>query len=426
MLRRAGARGRSAVTRASAPCIGREGDPIQSPCSVQQRRPALAASESAPGQDRRASGRSGSRRRLPARGWRWLAAPLLCNSRARRVAQPVAGNPPAAGPRASNGPAQAQRSPQVAQSRREPLDQTPGAGAGYLLALLAILFVAAFLRVYGLRSGLWLDEMISGWVVADGFSEIPARSWMANLSPLFFYVLRVCTGLLGFSEPALRLPSVLGGLALIVLVPAWLRSLGVGRGIGLACAALVAIDPALLAPSTWARPYALGIVASLVATIGFQRIALAGSQRTSDRALFVVGHTLGIYLHYVNIALLGWQLIVRGHALAQGSRPALHAALARDRHAVDRAALPALRAPSRAPRARPCDARIHPRRPARRRIEPLLRRRAAGRSPARLRVSRILPGAGALAAGGGVPASTCRCCACSCSCTRCRSSSSGG
>jgi hypothetical protein len=197
----------------------------------------------------------------------------------------------------------------VADSRREPLDPTPGVHAGYACALLAILLVAALLRVYGLRTGLWLDELISGWVVADGFSAIPSRSWMANLSPLFFYVLRLSTGLLGFSEPALRLPSVLGGLALVALVPAWLRSLGVGRGSCLACAALVAIDPALLAPSTWARPYALVMVASLAATIGFQRIVLEGSRRVGDRALFVVAHALGLYLHYVTIALLGWQLI---------------------------------------------------------------------------------------------------------------------
>ena len=192
---------------------------------------------------------------------------------------------------------------------REPLEQTAGARTVYSLSLLAVLLLGLVLRVHGLRSGLWLDELISGWVIADGFAEIPGRSWTANLSPLYFYILQLSTGLTGFDEPGLRLPSVLGGLALIVLVPGWLRSLGVRPWICVACAMLIAIDPTLLEPSTWARPTSLVIVVSLVATIAFQRIALEGSTRARDRALFVAAHAFGFYLHYLTLVLLFWQLL---------------------------------------------------------------------------------------------------------------------
>ncbi len=96
------------------------------------------------------------------------------------------------------------------------------------LVLPIILLLALGLRLWGVtRQGIWFDEAVLACFAelstAEWFSylrdTVPGFFWIALIkAPLFILLLRGWTGLLGASEVALRLPSLLLGLLAIVLL----------------------------------------------------------------------------------------------------------------------------------------------------------------------------------------------------------------
>src|SRR5262245_50730431 len=78
--------------------------------------------------------------------------------------------------------------------------------------------VGLVLRVWQLGESLWLDELHTAWCVTTGWSEIAERALIGNQSPLYFYVPRLATSLLGTTEWTLRLPSLLAGMLLLAVI----------------------------------------------------------------------------------------------------------------------------------------------------------------------------------------------------------------
>lgn len=186
-----------------------------------------------------------------------------------------------------------------------------------LAALGAITLVGLALRLTNVGESLWLDELHTGWVVKDAWSDVAWRAQIGNQSPVWFYAVKVVTTLGGASEFTLRLLSLLAGTALMP-VAYWLVRLFVSRpdrGIHSACglagllaAALIAIDPNCIFYATEARPYAcLQLSAALQLGLFWQ---ILWQPTTQLRLGWMLLTALTFHLHYTGILILLGELIV--------------------------------------------------------------------------------------------------------------------
>jgi hypothetical protein len=55
----------------------------------------------------------------------------------------------------------------------------------FLLGLVLVMLLAAWLRGVQMNESLWLDELHTAWTVCDGWGEIPWRAEIGNQSPLY-------------------------------------------------------------------------------------------------------------------------------------------------------------------------------------------------------------------------------------------------
>jgi hypothetical protein len=180
-----------------------------------------------------------------------------------------------------------------------------------IVALCAITLIGLVLRLVNVRESLWLDELHTGWVVKDGWSEVAWRAQIGNQSPLWFYAVKVVTSLGGESELTLRLLSLIAGTALIpvafwlVRVSVFTRDQNVHRACVLAAllaSALVALDPNCIFYATEARPYAC---LQLCAAMQFGLFVQILQQPTTRlRIGWMLLTALAFHLHYTGILIL--------------------------------------------------------------------------------------------------------------------------
>jgi len=146
-----------------------------------------------------------------------------------------------------------------------------------------------------ISSGFWLDETGTWWIVKDGPAEAIHRalSWSGQ-SPLYYLVVWFASRILGHSDIALRIPSVLataGTLWFLYRLAARLidRSAAPVVCFFFVCAtSFFAID---------ARPYALGLLC-LTASV-WALVKWLDRNRPRDAALYVVGAALVVYTHVI-------------------------------------------------------------------------------------------------------------------------------
>ena len=151
--------------------------------------------------------------------------------------------------------------------------------AADLLWLLAVL-AGAFLRLHGLRDQVLVDDewhalhtlLASGpWDVLLSFGatdhSIPLTLWDMLLERT-----------VGLTELGMRLPSVVAGLAALVVVPALVRPL-VGAATATTLAWLLAIAPLHVFFSRLARPYEPATLLAFVAVVGLLRTTDARAPR---------------------------------------------------------------------------------------------------------------------------------------------------
>ena len=186
---------------------------------------------------------------------------------------------------------------------------TPDSSLSNLFILLAILFVGAGVRVWQTTESLWLDELHTGWTVSGAWSDVSGRAAAGNQTPCYFWLIWIWTRVFGQSELALRLPSLLAGLALIATVFWALLRWTARPGSPALCALLVALDPHLVFFSQEARPYALVQWIGMLQLLCFIRLS-AGPVKPGLRAAFVATTLVGFYLHYTSLLLLSGELFV--------------------------------------------------------------------------------------------------------------------
>ena len=174
------------------------------------------------------------------------------------------------------------------------------------IAGIAIAVVALALRFPQITESLWLDELHTAWCVSGNWGDVAPRAAIGNQSPLYFWFLRLVTGLLGPSELSLRLPSLVAGMALVGVVGVTTAKFAGSTLAGLFAATLVALDYHCIFYSQEARPYAvLQLVAWCHAYAVWQLV-----QRPTLvwHALFVLGAVLQFYLHYTSALFVAAEL----------------------------------------------------------------------------------------------------------------------
>lgn len=154
----------------------------------------------------------------------------------------------------------------------------------HVLGMAIVLAAGAALRFAGIRDQIILDDewhalnMVQHGGYADIFTRFGHADHSVPMSLLFEWLSRHG----GLGEMVMRAPSLLAGLALIVLFP-WLLRSWLGRPERLLTAGLLAVSPLLVFYSRLARPYA--VLALLVSTA----IVLAWRWWRGDGRRFGVG-----------------------------------------------------------------------------------------------------------------------------------------
>jgi 4-amino-4-deoxy-L-arabinose transferase-like glycosyltransferase len=181
--------------------------------------------------------------------------------------------------------------------------------------LTAILLIGAALRIYGLNSGLWYDEIVTLLEsVRPPLREIVTHFPSNNDHPLYSVLGHLSIGAFGEHAWSLRLPAFLFGLLSIPLV----YCLGVGitnRFEALAAATLLAISYHHIWFSQNARGYTILLFCALLTT----HLLLRGlkANRRFDFVAFAVITAFAAYTHLTTVLVTVTQaLVVGAHLLA--------------------------------------------------------------------------------------------------------------
>ena len=164
-----------------------------------------------------------------------------------------------------------------------------------VVAIVGLCAVATAARVATSR-GLWVDEAISVNQAQMSFGDMLADMRTTDVHPpLHHAILWITVRLFGTSEFAVRLPSLIAGVALVPAM-AWVGRIVYDRRTGWMAAMFAAIAPFCVWYSQEARMYAQFMVLAAVA-IGAQVQAIRRG-RTFDWALYGVATALMVWTQY--------------------------------------------------------------------------------------------------------------------------------
>lgn len=168
------------------------------------------------------------------------------------------------------------------------------------------------------RTPLWLDETGSYWQISAGFSQIWPRQYICLAFPAYSYILWFGSQLLGVSEVALRVPSILAMLGAVYLIYLCAREL-FGREMGLVAAIIFSANPIVIFESIDARPYAFVALATNAAI--YVLLKLRKSDSVLLAGIFGLFCALILYFHFLGAVvlpalLLGFVLLKPGQGKA--------------------------------------------------------------------------------------------------------------
>lgn len=156
-----------------------------------------------------------------------------------------------------------------------------------------LLFALAFvLRLIALNQSLWLDEATTAKVVHLSFSEI-IRTFSVNdfHPPLYYFLMKIWTGIAGYSEISLRLPSVLFSLAAGFTIYKIANLLKKGSGIW--AAAFFLFNPLILYYSQEARMYMMIVLLMSLALFSFLQIL------KDNKPVYIIAFNTSIALSFL-------------------------------------------------------------------------------------------------------------------------------
>lgn len=123
--------------------------------------------------------------------------------------------------------------------------------------ILLILILGLILRLISLNQSLWLDEATTALVAKMSLPDMFSKFLPADFHPpLYYLIMKFWTGIFGFSEVSLRIPSVIFGVGTIYLTYLIAKKIFNNR-IGLFSATLMATSGLSIYYSQEARMYSL-------------------------------------------------------------------------------------------------------------------------------------------------------------------------
>jgi mannosyltransferase len=190
-----------------------------------------------------------------------------------------------------------------------------------VLALILLLALWVRLRDLG-RHSLWFDEAVTAWIASKPVPELIATvDYWERTPPLHYLLVRAATLVLGDSERAARLPSVIAGVGSVWLVFLIGRRLFDWRA-GAAAALLLAVSPYQVLYSQEARAYALMECLALASCCLFLR-SLEESARWRTRVGFSVVTALMLYAHLYSAFVIVAQNVYYAALWIARARPGL-------------------------------------------------------------------------------------------------------
>jgi mannosyltransferase len=173
----------------------------------------------------------------------------------------------------------------------------------YGLALLAIVLIGLFLRVYQLGTqSIWFDEAYSIWISKLAVPQMVQATAANTMPPLYWFLLHYWIMVFGTSESAVRLLSALFGVLAIPMIYVVGRQL-FNKEVGLVGALILALSSFNIWYSQETRMYSLMVLLALVSMYFFWRF-LQQSNLVSSVG-YVLSTTLLVYTHY-----FGWFVVI--------------------------------------------------------------------------------------------------------------------
>ena len=212
------------------------------------------------------------------------------------------------------------------------------AKVGFCVALMGIMGLGAALRLWMLESQLLLDDEWHGinYVIGQPLAYVFTHQGLgANSIPMNVWRW-VLLHSLGWSEMWLRFPSVIAGIASLILFPLSVRVV-LDRRQTLTFAFLIAISPCLIFYSRMSRPYGMVSLLGFISLVSFYAWMVGAQRRRA--VLYCVTGALAVWFHLYALIIvavppvvsLGLRLLSeRRHIATEVSRwpPTVHIILA--------------------------------------------------------------------------------------------------
>jgi mannosyltransferase len=161
-----------------------------------------------------------------------------------------------------------------------------------LAASIAVWFIA-------IRAPLWQDETGSYWQISAGFSQIWPRQYLSF--PAYSYILWLATKVLGTSEIALRIPSVIAMLGAVYLLYRAAREI-LDREAALITLVVFCTNPIIVFAAVDIRPYAFA--ALIINAAIFILLLLRHNDSNWLAALFGFSAACILYFQYLFAVIL--------------------------------------------------------------------------------------------------------------------------
>jgi mannosyltransferase len=175
--------------------------------------------------------------------------------------------------------------------------------------LLVILALATFLRIFGLGSSLWLDEVASVRTSETSLvSIIHTTTSVDTHPPLYYFLLHFWMLLFGQSEVAVQSLSALFGIISVLLMYMVARELFEPKT-GLIAAFLLAISGFAIFYSQEVRMYSLLLSLTLLSFLFFVRILRANKPGRTHLICYSLADILLIYTHIYGLFTVGSQVL---------------------------------------------------------------------------------------------------------------------
>ena len=174
--------------------------------------------------------------------------------------------------------------------------------------LIAIFLLGTLLRILATsQHDFWYDEAFTYFV-----SKLPLKDLLtvtqSDANPPLYYILMHYVIALGKGEIILRLPSLLAGIATIILTFSLVNKF-INKYAALPAAAFVSLSPLTIYLSTEARPHSLGIFFATLVVFTF--LSLIKRPTLPNSGLFIGATAIGLYTHYyIGLLLIPFTFIL--------------------------------------------------------------------------------------------------------------------